>query len=376
MRKITQNLRNEPIFTQKWDFKPQPIEVYARDVLLTGPTTSIGIYVLSELLNIWPSRVHVLVNAKSIEEAQNMVADGLQEYRLPFYGFDRIVYHLGDPTQPLFGLKHNEYNQLKTEVGHFVHFAMSQFYKSSLNFYHKLWLPALENVIKFCGDSENPKTLHYKGTMTSSFFKTDKDFDRLETTVWHNSYSAFQSLSSQLINNTFKGGLKGAIYDIPMIIGSNTGGINSSGNSAWQIIDIFIKSGFYCKFDLRISCVRAVAKMIALNIHNSLYGDIKPLIRPVLKQFVRDRNLRSFAEKNLNSGLREGELEDIQRNYPDKEKVRFLIPEDFKELLNLIRSLDPIYPDGLEEDSLPDGREVFAQSIFQIFGEQLETLDI
>lgn len=372
--KIPQDPRNEQILNRQWGYSRPDSSKYKPHLLITGATTALGVHALTELLKTWPNEIHVLINADTIIDAKDKLASILVEYDLSFQGFDRIVYHLGETTQSNWGLKIEEFTYLKQNIGYVLHLALSTDSESSFNFYRKLWIPELEQMIEFCSDPEFPKALHYDSSYLSNFLKEDEDFKRLGKTIWHNNYASFKWLASKVINNAFDSHLRGAIYDIPMVLGSLRNGLSPSCNSAWKIIDIFVKSGTYCEFSLKISSIDVVAKMMAINICNELVHEAKRLIRPVLDENISDWQLKKYANKYLPFGLRAGERTDIIRNYPDPDKVNYLLPKDYKKLLKIAQELKPIYPVGVNEANLPDGREIFLKNLFFIYGKVEESL--
>lgn len=370
------DFQNQPKQSKNWSFKPNDGAQYAPGLLVLGADTSIGLYTLSELLKTWPNSIHVIVNANNEIEARDKIASGFAEYQLTFNGLEqRVNFFLGDVTKKHFGLYNPDYEFLRENTGHVLDLALTSKYNCSLSFYEKLWLPQLFELLDFCGDPNHPKSLHSKGHYTSHFLSKEEDFNHLDQTAWRTGFSCFKHISSETLSNAFNRGLRGCIYDMPMIIGSSQGAISPSCNSAWEIIDIFIKSGYYLKFNLRVSSIDVVAKMISLNLCNELIGEAKSLIRPVLRQFVRDRHLKKYADHQLKFDLQKGSLENIKLAYPQKEKVDFYIPEDFQELLDIAYNLDPIYPNGLDITTLPDARHIFLQGMHHMFDQEEENPD-
>lgn len=91
-----------------------------KNIFLTGATGFIGAHLLASILNHTDARVICLVLGGSIPEATQRIAANLDRHQLSVC-WSRVRIVLGDLSQPLFGMIHIDYDNLKQEIDLIIH---------------------------------------------------------------------------------------------------------------------------------------------------------------------------------------------------------------------------------------------------------------
>jgi amino acid adenylation domain-containing protein/thioester reductase-like protein len=97
------------------DQGPLPDWQRPREILLTGATGFLGVYLLRELLTATTAQVHCLVRADSAAHARRRIAGTAAHYELDL-ALDRIVPVVGDLAEPNLGLSGSEFNRLARTI--------------------------------------------------------------------------------------------------------------------------------------------------------------------------------------------------------------------------------------------------------------------
>ena len=98
------------------DGDPAPDWKRPREILLTGSTGFLGLYLLRELLAATTARVHCLVRADSVPDARQRIAQAAERYELDGLTSDRIVPVPGDLAEPDLGLDPSAFRELARRV--------------------------------------------------------------------------------------------------------------------------------------------------------------------------------------------------------------------------------------------------------------------
>jgi thioester reductase-like protein len=266
------------------------------------------------------------------------------QWELDSFKDNNVIIHLGDVCQPKMGLKSEEFALLKNTVGFVLHLAMNPLYHLPYTHFKRLWIPELARMIEFCGDPKHPKSLHYPSSYNANFFVTDEDFSNVNTNAWQSGYAGFKWVANKIIKNAFDQNLKGCLYDIPLVVGSQNIGKCPSHYSIWHFLDMFLKTGLYIDFEFKIIPVDVLSEIIVQNLVNDKQNKGASFIRPVLSESVTADLFGNTVANIL--GLKRSDPETLKDLYYSKRRFDFLIPENFYELLEKVNTLPPIIPES------------------------------
>jgi thioester reductase-like protein len=266
-------------------------------------------------------------------------------------------------------LNPKEFNLVKRQTGAVIHLAMTPLYHLPYQHFQRVWVPELERMIGFCMDADAPKSLHYASSYNANFFKTEEDFSALNTNAWQSGYAGFKWVANRAILNAMGHGLRGCIYDIPLVLGSERQGICPGHYSIWLILDIFLKTGHFFPFTFRIIPVDILAEIIVFSIVNE---NEDKFLRPLLSDPVTDRLFSRTAANLL--GLKEATLETVREICQNKLRFDFMMPQHFYDLLDKVNSLPPVFPDGYDTGKLPLTPMVFMSNLNRVFARKSETV--
>jgi amino acid adenylation domain-containing protein/thioester reductase-like protein len=98
------------------DVGPTPDWRRPREILLTGATGFLGLYLLRELLTATTARVHCLVRADSAPDARRRIAQAAERYWIDGLTTDRIVPVAGDLAEPNLGLDPSTFSELARTI--------------------------------------------------------------------------------------------------------------------------------------------------------------------------------------------------------------------------------------------------------------------
>lgn len=361
------DLRKEEVLQKDWSFTKIPSQKYASGLLVIGATSFIGAQTLTELFKIWENPIHVLVRAENVEAAKKRMDEIFAKWQLPACQHNKLTYHVGDVLAENWGLSEKEYFDIQKSVGFVVHFAIYARYHLPYSHFKKEWLPDFLRMMDYCSNPDYPKSFHYPSSYSSHFLETDKDFERLNTSVWHSGYTGFKWVTEQILRQSISANFRGAIYDIPLVIGSVKNGIGPDAYFTWQVAELFIKTGIYIDFNFKVISVDVLAKIIAQNLLNDLNNCASTYVRPVFPDAITQDHFLEFAQKRFN--LRHGTVKDIIRRVNKPGRVSFIMPDDFYEIIERVHKFKHIYPLNLDTSDFPTGVETWHKNLEYLFPE-------
>ncbi len=369
MTSHTEDIRTESLIHKKWNTVVSHNSKYPGGILVTGANSFIGVHVVKKLRETQPGKIHLLLRAPSIGEAIGKMIQAYSQWGLEDFNPVDFCIHLGDVTMNRMNLNAKEFKMVKSETGTVIHLAMTPLYHLPYHHFQRVWIPELERMISFCADPESPKSLHYASSFNASFFQTDQDFKALNTNAWQSGYAGFKWVAGQAIRNAMDQGLKGCIYDIPLVLGSEKNGLCPNHYSIWHILDIFLKTGYYFPFSFRVIPVDILAEIIVLKI---LKENHEGLIRPLLDEPVTDSLLSRTAAHLL--GLKEADIQTVKDACVNKLRFDFMIPVNFYELLEKVNHLPAKFPAGFNPANLPTTLSVFMSNLNRVISRKHETV--
>ncbi len=362
------DIRNEEVLKRDWSYEKIVSDKYAKGLLVIGATSFIGAQTLTELFDMWNNDIHILVRAKNKQAAIEKMDGIFEKWQLPPCQHDKLIYHVGDLFEEKWGLSDEEYLSIQKSTGYVVHFAIYARYHLPYSHFKKEWLPDFLNMMDYCSNPEYPKSFHYPSSYSSHFLEEDEDFRRLNTSVWHSGYTGFKWVTEKILRQAISANLRGCIYDIPLVIGSHKNGIGPDAYFTWQITELFLKTGIYTDFDIKVISVDVLGKIIAQNITNELSGCASNYIRPVFPDSITQNDFLKFVKGRFE--LKHGTVKDILKKVSKPGRVSFIMPDDFYELIKKIHKFKPIYPLNLDTSEFPTGVETWRKNLDYLFPEK------
>jgi len=359
-----EDIRKEPLIQKKWSFKSRGLTHYPDGLLVTGPNSFIGAHVVKEALKEWGGPVHLLLRASSPAEAVTKMKLAFAKWQLGAFPETKAEIHLGDILLPRMGLSSSEYNQLKSSTGHIVHLAITPVYQLPYQHFKRVWIPELERMILFCTDKDHPKNLHYLSTVFTHLFTTEDDFMSLNSNVWLSGYTGFKWVAVKALENAFSQDLRGCIYDLPQVMGSEDIGLCPWYSPIMRLLEIFLKTTSYCRFNIPIFPVDILARLIILNCLHGCSGEGSSFIRPMLNESLDATTFTSIMEGILK--MRETDTETLRKSLHDRMRVDLLLPENFCDLLQKINNLPVSFPDKFPASELPSTSAVAKSNLGRV----------
>ena len=359
-----EDIRKEPLIKKKWGFVRSKPSAYADGILVTGANSFIGAHVVSLLQKKWQGQIHLLLRAATKAEAIGKMEKAFASWQTGKFDHQKFFIHLGDICQPMMGLSSTEYKSLKSSVGFVLHLAMNPLYHLPYAHFKRLWMPELSRMVSFCGHKEFPKSLHYPSSFNANFFTTEDDFQQLNANAWQSGYAGFKWVAGKTLQNAFNQNLRGCLYDIPLVLGSEDKGICPSHYSIWLIIDIFLKTGFYIDFKFKIIPVDVLSEIIVSNLLADKNNESIQFIRPALDEPVSHRQFRNTVANIL--GLQPSTPETLREACYNKQKFDFMFPSNFYSLLDKVNALPAILPKSFNKQTLPSTQMVFLSNLNRI----------
>ncbi len=374
MSSKAEDIRKESLVSRKWNLKKTFLSDYPDGVLITGANSFIGVHVVKSLLDHNMGPVHLLLRATTVPEAAARMRQAYQNWGLGEFETNKVTIHLGDVSRNMMGLSHAEFKSLGSSTGTVIHLAMTPLYHLPYEHFKRVWVPELERMIAFCGDPEFPKSLHYASSFNANFFQTDDDFAALNTNAWQSGYAGFKWVAWQSLLNAMNQNLRGCIYDIPLVLGSESMGACPIHYSIWMILDIFLKTGMYFPFSFKIIPVDVLSDIIIYNIRKERSAENALFLRPMLDEPVTDRMFSKTVTSIL--GLKKEELETVRTACLNKLRFDFMMPENFYELMEKVNRLAVILPAGYDAGQLPTTLGVFMSNLNRIMATRKELIKI
>jgi len=358
------DIRNEPLLSKKWVFPTFTPSAYNKGLLITGANSFIGTHIVNGLQQQPVEKVHLLLRATTEQEAVQKMRYAFKKWELGFFNAEKFSIHLGDVTQNRMGLKNNEYTLLKKEVGFVLHLALNSMHNLPYTHFQRLWLPELERMITFCSDEQFPKSLHYLSSYHADIFSEERDFKQINTNIWQSGYAGFKWVASKTLHNAIALGLRGCLYDIPMVLGSYEKGVCPAHYAIWQLINLFLKTKMYINFGFKIIPVDVLSEVIVTNILSDIINKGDKYLRPVLNDGVTHNQLDNMVANIL--GLQHVSPEVLSAAYHDKQKFNFIVPNDFHSLFEKVNVLRAIWPESFMKQNLPSASTIFMINLNRI----------
>lgn len=361
---ISYDIRNETLIHKKWHFGVAGMDKYAPGLLITGANSFIGVHLACFLRKNYPGDIFLLLRAPSNHDAAIKMQNACDTWEIEGFDHTRFRFFTGDVTLNMMGLNPDDFQYLKKHTGRVIHLAMTPLYHLPYSHFKRLWLPELERMIEFCGDHRYPKSLHYASAFNTNFFQCDDDFGNLDNNAFHSGYSGFKWVAAKSVGNAIGQGLRGCVYDIPMVLGTEKAGLCPAHYSIWSIFEIFLKTGLFFPFSFRFIPADTLAEVFLANLLNEASGNGARFLRPMLRECVTSELFSRTVAGMLQ--LREAGLDEVREKFPVKARFDFLAPPGIHKLIEYDNSFPELFPEGFNTAKLPSVALVFLSNLNRI----------
>jgi len=282
----------------------QPLKspiVIDKNILLTGATGFLGVYILSELLKTQENHIYCLVRAKSQKEGKERVKDTMREYNLLIDDFDnRVEIVVGDLAQPNLGIDQEIYKKLSKTITHIYHSASYLNSMVSYEILKEVNVGGVKEVLKFASTSI-PKKIEYISTADvfshkSQPIATEQTPLSAQIHYSSNGYASSKFIAEAVLHLAKERGFDINIYRVGLITGDTKIGKNEKSQWFYNLIDSIRKIDCMIDindFEISITPVDYIAKSILL-LSANYNNDIFHLSSPLMVKFadlVRFQNI-------------------------------------------------------------------------------------
>lgn len=309
-----------------------------KNLLLTGATGFLGIFILKTLVEETDKNICLLVRASNEAAAKRRIIMNLKKYKLSEELLsDRISYAAGDTEKEYLGLSHEKYDELAENTGIVLHAA------SLVNFvtpYEQMKGPNVEgtkNMLKFC-TYKKEKEFHFVSSYgiyeamlhSAGQYTTENTPLRLEYANI-NAYTFSKFISDKMTDMAVNDGLTAKIYRSGTVSGDTVNGICQENDFFWRLVYAGVKVKEF-----------PVLKNIGYNL---IPADVmgKAIVRLMLEPFEKEKHRYNLAYKKTYtaefvSWIRklDPEVKDVQFRKWYKDAVDYAKDSEDRTLLSIM----------------------------------------
>ena len=222
-----------------------------KNVMITGVTGFLGVFLLQELLDKTQANVHCLTRAATAEKGKQDIIENLKKYGLwKKEQTARIIPVIGDLAKPTLGLDANLWSELAQTIDAIYHSGASI---SLINPYASMRAANVlgtQELLKLASQSRL-KPFHFISTLdvfqTSQYFSseaiTEADVLNPLEAVYFDGYTKSKWVSEQMVWTAKERGLPVCVYRPAMISGHSQTGIANKTDLMNRLIKGFIQLG-------------------------------------------------------------------------------------------------------------------------------------
>ncbi|MDT3762586.1 type I polyketide synthase [Priestia filamentosa] len=275
--KITEKKRIYEIENNKYAFfKPTIDCLDYQNILLTGGTGYLGIYLLRDLLLYTEAAVHVIVRANNLNKAIKRIKEKVTSYfGLSLYEKyeKRIIVHVGNLTEVKLGLSEVSYSNLAGKIQSIIHAAGDVSHFGNYHNSYKANVLATNHLIDF-SFTEKMKDFNYMSTLAvaSGIVPDEKDIFYTENdgNLGQEISNPYPKTKLEAEKQLFKAridGLNVKIFRIGNIVCDSVSGKfqdNAEQNAIYSILNSYIEIGMVprMKKDTDLSYVDDISKAV------------------------------------------------------------------------------------------------------------------
>lgn len=293
---------------------PYPEELQPKEILLTGVTGFVGVYLLDALLRQTKANVYCIIRADNEKMLQQKFAANVDKYQLAHLKDNpRIKLLSGDLAKENLGLSSADYNKLLTIVDTIYH---NGAWVHHVYDYRTLRATNVGSTINLLNMAvqQRPKALHYVSTLScASDFAADGSLletGPAEKPVLDNGYLLSKWVSERLLWQARAKGLRTTIYRLGNVTGdSRTGQTNFEMNHALLLLKSCVQLGVAPLWDMKIEMEPvdlAAAALVALSFDKNAQDGVYNLINPIYttwKEYIAIVNQEGFDVKLIDPGV-------------------------------------------------------------------------
>jgi nonribosomal peptide synthetase MxcG len=259
------------------DFSPD-----IKNIFLTGATGFIGAHLLTNILNHTDARVICLVLGGSIPAATQKIAANLDRHHLSV-DWSRVSIVLGDLSQPLFGMNHADFGNLKEEIDLIIHAAADV---SLFREYEKLKavnVDGLGRVLELANGERRIPVTHlssYSVFNGASYREEQEVFEeplRLKEPMFRSGYAKSKWTAECLCERAYAAGAPVKILRLPYILGAASTGTCNTNGYIELILKAMLLTSLAPQLDFSLTCL-PVDICADLVVRISLHSQANPCI--------------------------------------------------------------------------------------------------
>lgn len=313
------------------------------EILLTGSTGYLGIYLLKDLLQNTGSRISVIIRGTNMEEAVNKLRNQFTFYfdeSLERYS-DKIRVFKGDLTEENLGLSDREYKELAEKVTCIINSAADVSHYGIYENFYKSNVSSVENLLELCRCETKKYLCHISTTSVGNGYIENKKFQIY--TEDHgdlaqkpeNHYVATKLEAEKRVIEARDNGVPTTIFRVGnLVFNSETGKFqkNIASNAFFQRIKSLLSLQIIPEFPgatLELSYINQVSEAIVLLFNRtSLQNEVFHINNPMTINYQQFATyLHALGRETSTIGFREF-IDYLSKNYdnPDcKEAIDILL---------------------------------------------------
>jgi len=232
-----------------------------REILLTGSTGFLGLYLLRELLATTTARVHCLVRADSAADARGRIAQAAERYELDGLTSDRIEPVPGDLAEPNLGLDPGAFRELARTVDVIHHAGALVNFSYPYQDLRAANVTGTRELIRLAGLARGIP-IHYVSTTTvlagfgaMGVHEVTEDTPLAYADRLCMGYIETKFVAEELLRNASRAGLPVAIYRPLDIVGDQRTGTWNTATEMCALIRFITDKGVAPDIDLPLDFV-------------------------------------------------------------------------------------------------------------------------
>lgn len=189
-------------------------------IFITGATGFLGSYLLNELIQTHPDvKIYCLIRAENNEKALKKIIYTFTKYKHSILNLENhIIPVLGDLSQPLLGLHHEEFDRLSKEIDLIYHCGATVHFASNFKQLYNINVEGTKTILHFAR-THKVKALHYISTAgiypinsetSSKIIHDDRPFEPHE--VLNTGYTQTKWIADQMVNHARRHHIPVTIY--------------------------------------------------------------------------------------------------------------------------------------------------------------------
>lgn len=219
-----------------------------KNVLLSGATGYLGVYVLKELLDKTNADIFCIVRANSMDHGMERLIERMKAYQLwENVPFERIIPVVGDLSEKRLGLNDNTYNKIINKTDAIYHTAANTNHVLSYESLKKVDAFSTLEIIKIaCRVKVKP--IYFVSTFgvpiiirenKLEFTHEEKVIRELSGYNFSSGYLAGKWVSEQLLDQAYKRGIPMMIFRVGEMVGHSKTGIGRTDDMFVRLLQLF-----------------------------------------------------------------------------------------------------------------------------------------